>query len=141
MGYNPTHDIDKHDFTKDLAFGEASEEMVREFLAALSKGSFEVKSDRYKNGKMVIELEQNPRGTGWKPSGLNVTTAHWWVYMYGEESFVIVSVERLKKFIDNNRDSLCPMDFAPWSSNPARGYLLSTEDVLKLLADKYQRGQ
>ena len=35
--------------------------MVVRFLDDLQADSFEVKSDRYRNGKMVIEMEQNPR--------------------------------------------------------------------------------
>ena len=50
------------DFKKDLTYGHEGEMLVDGFLEALSSGSFEVKSDRYRNGRMVIETDQNPRG-------------------------------------------------------------------------------
>jgi hypothetical protein len=65
-GYQPSHDIDRFDFTKDLAFGQEGEDTIREFLIALGLGNFEVKRDRYRNGNMVVETEQNPRNQGWK---------------------------------------------------------------------------
>ena len=49
------------DFKKDLEFGLQSEKEIEGFLDDLSNGSFEVKTDRYRNGRMVIETDQNPR--------------------------------------------------------------------------------
>ena len=67
----------KFDFKKDLAYGQGGESLVSGFLDDLSDGSFEVKSDRYRNGRMVVETDQNPRGHKdelgvqiWKKSGI-----------------------------------------------------------------------
>ena len=89
-GYAPSHDINPHDFTKDLAFGHEGEEIVKTFLADLSNGSFEVKYDRYRNGRIFVEFEQNPHNSGWKPSGIAVTKARWWVYLFSPSAFVII---------------------------------------------------
>jgi hypothetical protein len=139
-GYQPSHDIDRFDFSKDLAYGQEGEDAIREFLTALGLGNFEVKRDRYRNGNMVVETEQNPRHSGWKPSGINVTTAHWWVYMYSLSGFVIISVPRLKKFLEKNKDYLPIKDLAPNSDNPARGYLLYPQYVMDLLTNEEYDG-
>ena len=66
-------DIPKPNFKKDLEFGKQGENLVESFLQGIINGSFEVKSDRYRNGKMVVEIAQNPRQHGWKASGLMIT--------------------------------------------------------------------
>lgn len=131
------------DFTKDLAYGQEGEEMVRSFLSTLSGGDFEVKSDRYRNGRMVVETNQNPKGILaddgnplWLPSGINVTTAKWWVYIYSPEgAFIVVSVPRLKRFLRANssiynESSKIRLGGA---DNPARGFLLMPDAVVDLL--------
>jgi hypothetical protein len=129
---------------RDLAYGQRGEYMVVRFLDDLQADSFEVKSDRYRNGKMVIEMEQNPRRATdengervWKKSGLAVTKAKWWVYVFSIDgqhgSFVVVSVKRLRRFIAKNKKSLQWVDFAKNSDNPARGYLIAPEQVMDLM--------
>lgn len=132
-GYQPSHDIERFNFSDDLHFGHQGEDIVRGFLESLSIGDFEVKYDRYRNGKMVVEMEQNPRGSGWKPSGINVTKAHWWVYLHSSEGFVTVSVPRLKRYLEANKQWLTMKTFASGSDNPARGYILHPPHVTELL--------
>lgn len=134
----------KYDFHTDLKYGKQGEKLVEEFLETLSGGAFEVKTDRYRNGRMVLEMEHNPRReTGddgkqlWKPSGLAVTKARWWVYVYTlDGSFIIVDVQRIKRYLKANKDRFNPKsyhNFAQRSSNPSRGYLLQPEDVMDLM--------
>lgn len=131
------------DFKSDLSYGQQGEDLVAVFLNSLSGGDFEVKSDRYRNGRMVVETNQNPKGildeSGnriWVVSGINVTTAKWWVYIYSPEgAFIVVSVDRLKRFLRSNNskyneDSKINLG---GSDNPARGFLLMPEDVMNLL--------
>ena len=54
MGYEP-----RFDFQADLAYGEHGEDNAKELFGS---GAVEVKSDRYRNGKMVVETEQKPAG-------------------------------------------------------------------------------
>ena len=123
-------------FKRDLEFGHIGEEVVKTFLKDLLKGSIEVKSDRYRNGKMVVETEQNPRQHGWIPSGVMVTEAKWWVYIFTmNHGLVIVSTERLKHFISTLPTKRLT-NFAKNSSNPSRGYLLPPEEVMLLLASE-----
>lgn len=149
MGKFSDYDIPakRFNFHEDLKFGKQGEALVEGFLQALEAGSFEVKTDRYRNGRMVLEIEHNPRKRRdengkpmWEPSGLSVTKAAWWVYVFtlnGDEgAFVILNVERIKRFLQAHPDRFNRkrmMDFARQSSNPSRGYLLEPEDVLDIL--------
>jgi dipeptidase len=133
-GYQPSHDIDKFVFSEDLKFGQRGEQMFTEFLEDLESGSFEVKYDRYRNGRMVVETEQNPRNEGWQLSGINVTTAMWWIYVFAPHTFIAVQVPRLKKFLRANK--LPKTSFALNSENPARGYLLYPKQITDLMTNK-----
>jgi len=82
---------------------------------------------------MVVEIEQNHNNKGWKPSGLMVTEAQWWVYIFSPQAFICVEVARLKRYLEINKD-IKLQTFARWSNNPARGYLLLPEDVSKVLS-------
>ncbi len=135
MPYNPEHDIIGPNFQQDLEYGEEGEQIVQGFLAALSDGSFEVKRDRYRNGRMVVETEQSPQHRGWQPSGLKTTKAAWWVYLFSNDGFVIVSTDRLKKFIIHNFTVEDKRMFAVDSDNPAKGYLLLEKHVQDLLTN------
>lgn len=139
----------KFDFHEDLKFGKKGEQLVADFLNAMEAGSFEVKTDRYRNGKMVLEIEHNPRKRKneegkpiWEPSGLSVTKAAWWVYVYTldgtQGAFVIVSVPRIKRYLKINKDLFnrkTMSNFAWSSSNPSKGYLLLPEQVNDLMTN------
>lgn len=151
MGKFSDYDIPakKFDFHEDLAFGHKGEELVKNFLESMSLGSFEVKTDRYRNGRMVLEMEHNPRlkkdadgKAVWEPSGLNVTKAQWWVYVYtldgADGAFVILSVPRIKRYLSAHPDRFKKSkmtNFARMSSNPSRGYLLMPEDVMDIMTN------
>jgi hypothetical protein len=134
------------DFKSDLAYGQEGEKLISQFLESLSGGEFEVKSDRYRNGRMVVETQQNPRGARdengeqvWVASGINVTTAKWWVYIYAMDgSFVIISVARLKRFLRKHPDKFNPETKRNFGGddNPAKGFLIYPEDVIKMMYDK-----
>lgn len=139
-------DIQAPSFLKDLAFGEAGEDVVRKFIEDIASGDIEVKTDRYRNGKMVVETEQWPKrrlkedGTeDWVISGINVTTAKWWVYQYHlDGAFLVVAVDRIKRYLRKNYPTLTKMTFAPSSDNPAKGFLLLPAQVSELvLNEKY----
>ena len=80
-GYNPEHDIEytagrRIRWKNDLAIGLKGEDIVKNFLKCLDNNKFEVKYDQYRNGKMVVEVEQNPGRKGWKPSRLDDDQGH-----------------------------------------------------------------
>jgi hypothetical protein len=126
-GYNP-----KFDFKVDLAYGHEGEENLHQFFLAVQAGTVEVKADRYRNGRMAVETQQKPNGGVWKDSGINVTEATWWAYRFAPDSYVLVSVQRLKNYLRHNYDRLEKRDFAPNSDNPAQGFLLFPHHVQDL---------
>lgn len=149
MTYNKEFDIDKKsfDFASDLAFGHSGENFVKQFYHSVIQGSAEVKTDRYRNGRMAVETQQNPRRKTdvfgypiWQDSGINVTKAQWWVYTYSlGEAFVIVSVPRLKRYLRNNKEMFnenTKVMFAKDSDNPAKGFLIEPHDVIEMLYSK-----
>jgi hypothetical protein len=133
------------DFAADLAFGHVGEDYVRKFLSAITTGDYEVKTDRYRNGRMVIETNQNPRGLlnsdgerVWVTSGINVTTAKWWVYIFSiDGAFLVLDVERVKRFLRFNRDKFNESTKINLGSldNPARGFLLYPNHVSDLMTN------
>lgn len=139
MPADSRYDLPRYNFARDLAYGHQGEDLVRGFMEAISGGDIEVKTDRYRNGRMVIETEQNPRRSGWKPSGLSVTQAKWWVYVFTlDGSFVIVGVDRLRRYIESHPQRFTPTrirNFAAASENPARGWLLEPTEVIDMLVN------
>lgn len=141
-------DLKKFNFKDDLAYGEMGEGLVLDFINSLKESQIEVKTDRYRNGKMVVETHQCPGAVKdenglfiWKPSGINVTTAKWWVYIYGLENgaFVAVPVDRLKRYLKSKKNIFCEskkMIFAENSDNPAKGYLLMPQQVIEMMYKK-----
>lgn len=124
-------------FLKDLQHGEKGEQIVRDFLNDVNSGAIEIKTDRYRNGKIAIETHQNPRRKGWKESGLKVTTAKWWVYQYHlDGAFTMIKTERLIRYLKahpNRFNEKTKRYFAPFSDNPAKGYILEPAEVLDMM--------
>ena len=136
MVYRPEYDIAAPDFEADRAYGEQGEQLVREFMAQLAMGAVEVKTDRYRNGYWVVETQQET-AYGWRPSGLNVTEAVWWVYQYHlHGAFTMVAVDRLKRYLRVNYDVLTKREFGARGDNRTRGYLLTPHQITDLLTSK-----
>ena len=130
-GYEP-----RFDFRIDLDYGQAAEANLIDFFDAMHGQTVEVKADRYRNGKMVVETQQRPAGKDWQHSGINVTTAKWWAYQLAPDSFILVSVPRLKRFLKMNQYHLEKVTLAADGDNPAMGYLLTAQQVRELQTSK-----
>lgn len=146
MPYRKEFDIPENsfNFSEDLQFGHLGEKFIKDFYNTVIQGSAEVKTDRYRNGRMAVETNQNPRRETdvfgypvWKQSGINVTTATWWIYIYCiHQSLVVVSVARLKNYLRKNRhlfNEQTKKVFAAKSDNPAKGFLLEPVQVMEML--------
>ena len=124
-------------FLKDLQHGEKGEQIVRDYLNDANSGSIEIKTDRYRNGRIAIETDQNPRHEGWKKSGINITTAKWWVYQYHlDGAFIMIQTERLKRYMRAHPKRFkekYKQNFAPRSDNPAKGFILEQHEVLDMM--------
>lgn len=135
MNYRPEYDIPAPNFSADLQFGETGEQLVRDFMAQLALGALEVKTDRWRNGRMVIETQQLT-DYGWRASGINLTTATWWVYQYHlHGAFTVVAVERLKRYLRANSETLTKREFGSRGDKLTRGYLLTPQQVTDLLTN------
>ena len=131
-GYEPRYDIALGTFSRDLKHGHDGETMVLDFLRDLEHGTFEVKYDRYRNGKIVVETEHCLNGD-WQLSGLNVTTATWYVYVFAPHTFMAVQTARLKQFLRTNR--LPKQLFNQHTQTPTRGFLLCPGQVTDLMTN------
>lgn len=132
MTYEPRYDIPAYNFDADLAHGLQGEEIVKEFLTTLSNGAFEVKYDRYRNGRIAIETDQYTPAGEWKLSGINVTTAEWLVYMQTQQTFTIINIPRLKRFLRINKRTIGKRGLAK-GDHPTMGYLLMPHHVHDLM--------
>ncbi len=88
-------------FTHDLEFGKAGEELVRSLLSS-SPFTIEVKRDRLvsQTGNIAVEISYKD-----EPSGLMATTADWWAFVlsgdeYNDEVIIFIQTERLKKIVN-----------------------------------------
>jgi hypothetical protein len=131
-GYNP-----KFDFKVDLAYGMAGEAELISFFNSVEGSKVEVKSDRYRNGKMTIETQCLDDYKRWCQSGINVTAADWWAYRFAPGSFVLVSIPRLKKYLRLNKGHLEKWEFAKGSRHPTKGFLLTTEQVTEMMTSEW----
>tara|TARA_Y200000002_G_scaffold86142_1_gene68621 strand:- start:26568 stop:26990 length:423 start_codon:yes stop_codon:yes gene_type:complete len=87
------------DFKKDLEFGLKWENKLKKILTDVK---VEVKTDRKWSvtGNLAVEIES--RG---KPSGIRVTTAHYWSFILWEKdvenpSIILIPTDKLKIFVE-----------------------------------------
>lgn len=124
-GYNP-------DFDMDLSFGHEGELYAYECIRELASGKVEVKRERYANGRVFVETGQNPRGTGWKPSGIRTTKADYWAYVKPGGIILFIPTDAIQSRVDEKFAlGLLPMVIKPFSTNPARGFLIEVRDLLE----------
>ena len=120
-GFNPNFDI-------CLVFGEKYE---NEFQKIIESKQIEVKTDRVcqRTGNVFVEFES--RG---KESGINITTASYWVYClwtdkFKEQTYIFIPTRRLKKLI-KDKEYRISNGGDNWTS---KGYLVPKEDLLDLI--------
>lgn len=79
------------DFDFDLVYGEAGERYAREVLGWVlaENARVEIKRKRRLDDWLYVELRQNAHRSGWKDSGLNVTTAQFWGFVVGETGVIL----------------------------------------------------
>lgn len=143
-GYDKRFDIPPPkspiNFKNDLEYGKIGEAFVSAMLDSLVNGSFEIKTDRYRNGSMVVETDQNPGLKGWKKSGINVTEAKWWVYVYAlDGAITIVDMDRLKRYLRINKHLFnegTKRMMAEKSDNPTKGFILKPRHVMDMLINR-----
>ena len=120
-GFNPNFDI-------CLEFGEKYE---NEFQKIIEGKKIEVKTDRITQRSTNVFVEFESRG---KESGINITTAHYWVYClwtekFKEQTYIFIPTRRLKKLI-KEKEYRISNGGDNWTS---KGYLVPKEDLLDLI--------
>lgn len=90
-GYEPRFDI-------DLTRGQVGEQKTATILDALHHGRIEVKTDYGSNqtGNLYIEYEKEDRDGNWVPSGIAVTEADAWAFVF-EDGIIFVDTGALKE--------------------------------------------
>lgn len=126
MPWQPKWDI-------DLAFGEEGERQVAEMLG-LKASKLEVKRDAlfHRTGNVYIEVSQDPGARGsYKPSGIHVTEADYWVFVCGE-AVTFIPTQVLRDYVA--AQSVPPRDGGTTGDNPTKGYTESLRTLLHLAA-------
>lgn len=112
-GYEPRFDVDG-------PFGHQGELWYLTLIDALEAGSHEVKTDAVfaDTRNLFIEFEHDPGHTGtYRPSGISVTTAEFWVFKLGQSAACLVmSTELLRALVtvpgvdikDGGKKGSCP---------------------------------
>jgi hypothetical protein len=116
------------DWDLDVEYGEDGERDVAEWVAGLV-GSHEVKRKSREDLFFYIELEHNPFGRGWEPSGISTSVAKYVDVVINDTGIILaVPRERLLELIDlhlgravEETDGDCP----------TRGLLVSLADVIQ----------
>jgi len=134
--YNP-------DWDADLKFGERMELEVEGVLSAIRNGglTYEVKADRYLNGRWFLEWEQNPRRCGeWKSSGLQTTMADLWVIRLPQPVDAI-EIWRTSKLRQIAKSGLLGhlKDGGASGDNPTRGWVVWQADLVNKARILHQR--
>lgn len=118
----------RYDFTVDIDHGEVAERAAAKILTTTS---VEVKAKRYDDSVYYVEYEQNAQNRGvWLPSGISVTQATHWVFIYCDNEVALtVTVGVLKEagrraFADPTKRKEIGGD------NPTRGVLVALDEIL-----------
>jgi hypothetical protein len=123
MSVEPRWDI-------DLPFGEESEARMRLIFGWLHTqgGHCEVKHKRRVDDGLYVELEHNPGGQGWRPSGLNTTRADLWAFDIERTGIAAIIPTDLLRFAVKMRLGRAAVEED--GSCPTRGRLIHLNDLI-----------
>ena len=124
-------------FDHDLERGKVGESLLSTFLSDLAEGAkFEVKTDylAWKTGNFYIETWQ----WNWsdksdiRQSGINVTTADWWVFAGPNgNGFIAIRTSDLKDIIRETNPSKAEQPITNDNTNASEGRLVPVKEVLR----------
>ena len=117
----------------DYAFGVQGELLVTDVLAQVAAGQVrrEVKSSRWPDDSLFVELEHNPFGTGWCPSGLNVSESEYWAFTKPGGIFVLIPAEALRAQVERRRGKQPLTTGGADGDCPTRGLIVPLRVVLE----------
>lgn len=124
-------------FDHDLERGKVGENLLGTFLGDLANGAkFEVKTDykAWETGNFYIETWQ----WNWsdksdiRESGINVTTADWWVFAGPKDNgFIAIRTSDLKDIIRETNPREVEQPITNDYTNASKGRLVKVSDVLR----------
>ena len=135
VGYQPHFDI-------DYARGQIGEKLVGTFLEALSGSKIEVKTDYrvLETGNVYVEIYQQNLGGEWKPSGLNITEADWFVFAGPSgKGFVAIDRAELMKLVIPAPRANQPIKSS--NTNASRGALVKIDEIIKAIFTTQPKGK
>lgn len=131
-----TYDSALSHFDLDLGRGRQGEMFISDLADALARGAktIEVKTDayffsasaeRYKGQRLYVEMECLGRDGQWHPSGLSVTKADLWAFVFGKHPGAwVVSTDWLRRAVaeackDKRNHMSCD-----YGQNPTKGWVV-----------------
>ena len=121
------------DFDIDLRVGELGEHLFGTFWEELQRtGTVEVKVDRgaWRTGNHYVETAQSSDGVTFRPSGINVTKATWWVVASPSDfGFVCVRTDVLKRLCLTAKEAEQPI--RDGKTNASKGRLVPLDALLR----------
>lgn len=123
-------------FDLDYTFGVQGELLVADVLSQIADGQVrrEVKTSRFPDTNLFVELEQNARSCGvWTPSGLNTSDSEYWAFVKPGGVFVLVPAPLLR-WEAQRRIGRQPLKNVG-GDNPTRGLLIPLQSLLDRAAE------
>lgn len=129
MSYEPHFDL-------DFSRGKVGEDLVGTFLQALEGSRIEVKTDYrvMETGNVYIETWQYHKedASDKKPSGINVTTAEYWVFASPVGAgFICISTKALKELIKETNPREVRQPKINENTNASIGRILPIADIMR----------
>lgn len=115
------------------AQGEIFVDDVRKMLADGS-GTIEVKTDDkfIESKRLYVEEECRGRDGIWRPSGLAVTKAHLWAFVFGEQpGMMVVETEWLRRAVVEAKQHPSNRVECKYGENPTKGTCVSINHFIK----------
>jgi hypothetical protein len=117
------------DFDLDYQAGRQGELLVADVLRQIANGDarIEVKTERYANWFVFVEVQQKPRGCDWRPSGIATTSAEYWAFVKPNGCIILAQTEELRKHIAKSQ----LVGGGENGDNPTRGVLVNVALLVK----------
>jgi hypothetical protein len=131
MTYEPAFDL-------DFSRGQVGEKLTGTFLQALEGSRIEVKTDYrvWETGNVYVETWQYrlAGAIDKKPSGINTTTADYWVFASPTgRGFICIETDELKRIIRETNPREVKQPISNPESNASIGRIVPIKDILQAI--------
>jgi hypothetical protein len=117
------------DFDIDYRYGRQGELLVADVLRQIANGDarVEVKTSRFSDWFLFVEVQQRPRGCDWRPSGIAATSAEYWAFVKPNGCILLAPTEELRKHVATSQ----LVGGGENGDNPTKGVLVNAALLLK----------